>query len=260
MERPTTGNRPGRRRRHAPRGGTQLPRSRGRAASSGDRPGGSAADTAEDGEGVVRHHLVHELAARLDLSVQCLRELLRLLPRRGADEDEAPAAHHLPALPLESVGEGVRLLVRGAGDADLPGRVAVRDDLLLPPRLGRLVVPALLVREPVLDAHEPRLDARLPQLRLDDVAGVRCLVPGRGVDEERVALPRDGEPLGGELVRELARAGAEVEAEPLEEAARLLVELDPDPPVVAGHAPPGYLGPRRRTGRAARRGARPARV
>src|SRR5947208_692689 len=59
----------------------------------------------------------------------------------------------------------------------------------------------------------------------------------RRVDEDSLTIAGDRQPLVFELLGELPRAGAEVEAEALQEPARALsLELDPDPPVVPRHA------------------------
>ena len=146
--------------------------------------------------GFARHRLVDDLASRLDLAVELLRELLRLLARARADEDVRPPAHDVLPLLLEPVGERVRLLVRRALDADLPGRVPALEHLLLPALVLRLVVPASLVGEPVLDADDERLDGGLLEFGLDDLARLLGLEARRRVDEDRVPVARDGEALG----------------------------------------------------------------
>lgn len=139
------------------------------------------------------------------------RERLRVLPRRRADDQEAPLAHGLVALGLELLGELAGRAARAAVDAYLPRRVAVVERLLLP-RLGRrLVVPALLLLEPPLDA----------MVAADDRRGTLRLGERVGVDEDVVAVT-------GDRKAPLVVSGA---AEPLEERARV-VGPDVDPEVV----------------------------
>lgn len=110
-------------------------------------------------------------------------------------------AHGVVALLLEPVGHVARGLAGAAVDPHLPGREAVRELLLLPRLARRLVIPALLVLEPVLDATRAA-DERARPLRV----GVRVRV-----DEYVVAVTRD---------REAAFAlGC---AQPLEERARVV--------------------------------------
>src|SRR5436853_3523198 len=87
-----------------------------------------AADAAEDDERILRHGLPHELGARLDLPVDPLRELLRLLPRRGAGDDVPEPARHAVALRLEPSGELGCLVARAALDAHLPRRASLGED------------------------------------------------------------------------------------------------------------------------------------
>src|SRR5205823_3168957 len=65
--------------------------------------GGSAlaSEAAEDREGVLRHRLVDELAACLDLAVNALRQLASLLLTRGARDDEVEAPRDAVTLRLE---------------------------------------------------------------------------------------------------------------------------------------------------------------
>src|SRR5262245_51727477 len=109
------------------------------------------AEPAEDGERIPGHDLPDQLAARLDLAMERAGELVGLFAGRCPDEDVLPAPNDLPPLALEPIREGVCLLVRRALDPDLPGRVAVLHGLFLPRRRGRIVVPAPLRGEPVLN-------------------------------------------------------------------------------------------------------------
>src|SRR5712691_6135112 len=198
---------------------------------------GSAAEADEDGEGIPGHGLPDELPAGLDFTVETPGELLRLMPGRSAHDQVIPAARHLEALLFEPVGKRVGVVVRLALDPDLPGGIAVRAHLLLPRLLPRLVVPTRLAGEPVLDADEKRLDPGVVQLGLDDRLRLAGLEPRRRVDEDRLAVAGDRQPFVFELLGELSRSRAEVEAEARQEPARALsLEFDPDPPVVARHA------------------------
>src|SRR5207253_10221238 len=160
-----------------------------------------------------RHDLPDELSAGLDLTVQPSGKLLRVLARRRADDQVAPASHDVVALLLQPVRERVCVIVRRALDPDLPRRVALLAELLLPRLVGRLVVPAPLAGQPVFEPNDQRLEARLVELGLDDVPCLPRLEPRRRVDEDRFAVPRDGEPGLLELLGQLAGARAEVEPE-----------------------------------------------
>src|SRR5581483_12124885 len=86
----------------------------------------------------------------------------------GAAHDQvAPLADGLVALGLELLRELAGRMPGAAVDPDLPRRVAVVELLLLPRLARRLVVPALLVLEPVLDAV-PVADDRGRVLRLGE--------------------------------------------------------------------------------------------
>ena len=136
----------------------------------------------------------------------------------AADDEVLGAPLGLVALGLELLGELARRLGRSALDAHLPRGEAAVELLLLPRLAGRLVVPAVFLVDPVLDPARARLDAVLAELGLDDrVRLLGCRV-GCGVDEDRVVVARDREPLRLQLVRELARLDAEVAGEPVEEA------------------------------------------
>src|SRR5207302_5236144 len=196
-------------------------------------PDGSGAEAAEDREGVLGSRFPDELAARLDLTVQARRERVGVLLRGGADDEVVEAAHRVVPLALERLRQGLRLVTRGALDPDLPRRVAAIELLLFPRLAGRLVVPPLLVLEPVLDAGRMCGAAEAAQLGLDHAVGALGLRLRRGVDEDLVAVPRDCEPALLQLARELARLLVEIGAEPVEQAAGMrLLDLDADAPVV----------------------------
>src|SRR5947208_13976040 len=195
-----------------------------------------AAEAAEHRERVAGLDLVDELAAGLDLAVDPARELRGLLAVLGAGDHVREGAGDAVSRGAELVGELPSLVEALALDADLPGRVAALEQVLFDVRLRRLVVPAVLVVEPVL-GHEPDgSQAFVLQLLLDDAAGLFGLQSGGGVDEHRVSVLGNGEPLiaqlGGQLIRVALR-----EPEPLEQAAGsvLVGQLDPDAPVVGGH-------------------------
>jgi len=133
-------------------------------------PESRTAEAAEDRKRVLRGDLPDELAARLDLAVDSLRELAGFLLRAGAHDQEAPAAHDVVALALELVRQLARLGMRLALDANLPRRVATLELLFLPRLLRRLAGPALLVVEPALDRRGVRLDAFIRELGLNDAA------------------------------------------------------------------------------------------
>jgi hypothetical protein len=130
----------------------------------------------------------------------------------------------------------VRLSERFELDADLPRRVPSPDEVLLGRRLLRIVVPPFLVGEPAFRDEPLRGQARVLQVLFDDARGLLCLHPGRGVDEDRVVVPRDGQSLFTKLVGEQLRVAAgEVEAFEHAVCALLVGELYADPPVVLGH-------------------------
>src|SRR5205823_10015807 len=120
----------------------------------------------------------------------------------------------------------------------LPRRQAFLEDLLLGRAfLRRLVVPPVFVCEPVLDRTQAALDAGFPKIRLDHGAGALGLGLRACVDEKCVVVARDDQALALELLRQLARFGAEIDPEPLEQALRVLfLEVDPDPPIVVHEA------------------------
>src|SRR5262249_47562592 len=153
-----------------------------------------SAQSAEDCEGILGQGLVDELPACLRLAVEPLRELLRLVLRRCSDQHVRVTAQHAIALVLEPAGELFGLLRRSGFDSSLPGRVPVLEALLLGLELlGRLVVPAVLVGEPVLDRADLRFGALFAELGLDDRARSLGLVPRTGIDEDRLVVPGDGE-------------------------------------------------------------------
>src|SRR5207244_3062523 len=199
-------------------------------------PESGAAEATEDRKRVLRGDLPDELAARLDLTLDPLRELAGFLLRAGAHDQEAPAAHDVVALALELVRQLARLGMRLALDANLPRGVAALELLFLPRLLRRLARPALLVVEPALDGRGARLDAFFRELGFDDPARPFGLGRGRGVDEELVAVAGDGKPSARELLRETLRlVCAKVEPEAAEQAFCLgfFGQLDPDAPVVS---------------------------
>ncbi len=130
-----------------------------------------AAEAAEDRERVPRDGLPDELAARLDLTVEPPRERLGVLLRVGADDQVPPAALHGIPLLLEPVRELAGLPVGRERDPDLPWGIAVLELLLLPALAGRLVVPAFLGLEPVLDLAGLRIDLVGFEHDPDEVAG-----------------------------------------------------------------------------------------
>src|SRR5262249_30651634 len=175
--------------------------------------------SAEDCEGILGQRLVDELPARLSLAVEPLRELLRLVLRRCSDQHVRVSAEHAVPLVLEPTGELFGLVRRSGFDSYLPGRVPVLEDLLLGLELlGRLVVPAVLVGEPVLDRADLCLGALFAKLGLDNRARSLGLVPRTGIDEDRLVVAGDGETPALQLLGELAGLRAEVEPEPLEQA------------------------------------------
>ena len=155
--------------------------------------------------GLRRLDLVDELAARLDLAVDALGQRVCVLAARGSDDEVLGAPLGLVALGLELVGELARRLVRSALDAHLPRGEAAVELFLLPGLAGRLVVPAVLLVEPVLDPARARLDPVLAEHGLDDRVRLLGRGAGRRVDVDRVVVARDRESLGLEVVRELAR-------------------------------------------------------
>ena len=165
------------------------------------------------------------------------RQLARFLLGRRARDDEVKAPRDAVPLRLELVGELSRLLVRVALDANLPRRVALLEDLLVDVALRRLVVPALLFVQPVLDAALLGPEAVVAELGVDDVLRLLDLGPCRRVDENRLAVPGDGQPARFEILGELACLGAQVAPKPVEDARGvfLLFEFDVEPPVVGCH-------------------------
>jgi hypothetical protein len=116
--------------------------------------------------------------------------------------------------------------------------VAVLELVLLPRLVGRLVVPAVLLVEPVLDLARDGGDLVVVQKRLDDGARTLRLRARAGVDEDLAPIVGDGELALFELARELCGLAAELEAEPVEQVrdAPLVLDLDADAVVVAGYA------------------------
>src|SRR4051794_29514806 len=81
-----------------------------------------AAQAAEDDERVLRQRFVDELPARLGLTVQPARELVRLVFRGRADEDVRVAADDAVAFRFELIGQRLCLLGRACLDPYLPWR------------------------------------------------------------------------------------------------------------------------------------------
>src|SRR6476646_195399 len=196
-----------------------------------------AAQAAEDGERIARLDLIDELAARLDLAVQAGCQGVGILAARGADDEvvEAPLGH--VTLGLELIRKLTGLLARSALDAHLPRGEATLELFLLPRLARRLVVPAVLLVEPMLDPARSRLHAVLAQLRLDERVSLLGRRAGGRVDVDGVVVARDREPVSLQVVSELTRLGAEVACKPVEEAGGVLLflDLDPDAPVVVRH-------------------------
>ena len=187
-------------------------------------------------ERVARRRLPDDLAAGLDRAVQAGGERVGLVAARDAGDQIAEAGARAGSPRREPLGKLARLPVGAALHAHLPGRVAALDLLLFPCLARRLVVPALLVGEPVLDPARPRLDPVLAQRRADHGIGLLGLVARGRVDEDRVAVAGDGEAPFLQLARQLAGLAAELGARSRQQARGVarLVDLDPDAPVV-GH-------------------------
>src|SRR5215468_2376792 len=199
---------------------------------------GLQTQAAEDGERVPGLGLQDDLSAGLDLAVEAGRKRVRVLAGGSADDEVVEAPLGLVALGLESAGKLVGLFARRTLDAHLPRCIAALELLLFPRLARRLIVPAVLLVEPVLDLTRPRFDAVRAKLRLHDCVRALCFGASPGVDEHCGAVARDDEPSGLELVRELPRLLVEVTAEPVEQprGVFLFLDVDPDAPVVVGHA------------------------
>src|SRR5207342_3731498 len=182
---------------------------------------------------------------------------------RGADDQVLGAPLRLVALGLERFGERVRLLAGRTLDAHLPGSETAVELLLLPRLARRLVVPAILLVEPVLDLARLRLDAVRAKLGLDHEQSLLGRRACGGVDVDGAAVARDREAVRLESLCELACLFVEVAGEPVEEAGSVLlfVDLDRDAPVVVRHrGEPSLRGWIGASGTSARRSAtRPAR-
>src|SRR5205823_13263183 len=106
---------------------------------------------------------------------------------------------------------------RPALDVHLPWRTAFREQLLLGRGSGRLVVPPLLVVEPMLDRADVGLEPFGRELGLDDRSRAFGLEAGRGVDEDLVPVVRYDELPTLERPGQLVRLRVDLEAEPGEE-------------------------------------------
>jgi hypothetical protein len=93
------------------------------------------------------------------------------------------AADDAVALLLELVGQLVRFVDGLALDPDFPGRVALLEELLLDVGAGRLVVPAVLLVQPVFDLDLLRGEPELVQLGFDDLLRLASGVARGRVDE-----------------------------------------------------------------------------
>src|SRR6266511_1540785 len=120
-----------------------------------------AAQASENRERILGYRLPNQLAAGLDVAVDALRQLFRLFAARSARDHVAEVAHDAVSLRLEPLGQLVGGLERVALHAHFPGRVAVREHLLLDVGPGRFVVPPILLVQPVLDRDRPRPEAEL---------------------------------------------------------------------------------------------------
>src|SRR5207302_4361291 len=126
------------------------------------------AQAAEDRERIAGLGLQHDLAAGLDLAVEAGRQRVGVLAARGADNEVVEAAVGLEALGLELLGKLASRLPRRTFDAHFPRREAAIELLLFPRFARRLVVPAILLVDPVPDATRSRLDAVRVPLGLDE--------------------------------------------------------------------------------------------
>ena len=163
------------------------------------------------------------------------REGLRILAGVQSDDQVLPAPLDGEPFLLEPVREGACIVVRWQRHADLPGRKAALDRFLLPGLGRRLVVPAVLFVEPVLDRARHRGDVVVAELGLDDRTRLLRLLAGRRIDEDVVVVLGDDEAAGLEVACELGGlAGQAPEMEAVEKAAgALLLDVDPDAEVVA---------------------------
>src|SRR4051812_41589103 len=166
--------------------------------------------------------------------MKALCKLSGLVLAVDAGDHVAVSAKDAVSLGLELLRQAVGLLAGRRLDADLPGGQPVLEHLALgleAPR--RLVVPAILVGEPVLDRPDRALDPGLSQLCLDDRSRTLGLGARACVDEQGVVVAGDDEPSPLELLRQFAGLRAEVEPEPFEHALGMLVrDVDLDSPVV----------------------------
>ena len=147
------------------------------------------------------------------------RELAGLVFGGRADEDVSVTPDHTVAFRLQVAGERLRLLGGSRLEPDLPWREPLLEDVLLRLEfLRRLVVPPILLSQPVLDRADAALGAELAELRFDDRPSALGLGPRACIDEERVVVARDDEAPALELLGQLSGLEAEIEAEPLEQA------------------------------------------
>src|SRR5204863_865383 len=143
---------------------------------------------------VLRQSFVDELAARFGLAVQPSCQLATRALRGSADEDVGVPADNAVAFGGQLVRERLRLVWRVGLEPHFPRREALREDILLGLEfLRRLVVPPVLVREPVLDSADACLGAELTELGLNDGVGALGLGPRARVDEQDVLVARNGQ-------------------------------------------------------------------
>ena len=107
---------------------------------------------------------------------EALRERVGILARRGTDDQVRPLADGLVSLALERLLQLNRLVARATLDPNLPRGVALLGDLFFPGLVRGLVVPALLVCEPVLDAARRGDDGVMLELGEDHGMGVLRLL------------------------------------------------------------------------------------
>ena len=145
----------------------------------------------------------------------------------GHDHDhgvrDAALTHRRP-LTIVLVISSVILVAEETTPGDLPGllaadRPAALDQILLGARMRRLVVPALLVGEPMLDVALGTLEPVVAQFGLDHGMRLLRLSPGIGVDEQGAVLTRDDQMMALQRFRELLSLWAKLMAEKMGEGA-----------------------------------------